>query len=311
MNTPSDRKVVLVTRRTRLEELLLRFHTLAQARFYIEHLGADFADYQKEHETYHAARKVTVQTLEAHGRYQIIDRAFLPNFIFSASDVVVTLGQDGLVANTIKYLDGLPLIGLNPDTYRYDGILLPFEARDLPQVLRDTLAGSRQYKLVTMAKATLSDQQIIYAVNDLFIGPRSHTSARYQIQLGTRSEIQSSSGVIVSTGVGSTGWMKSVITGSFGVAASLQHKENQFTYPPMAWDAKKLCFAVREPFPSKSSGARLVFGEVTARSALHISSLMPENGVIFSDGIEADYLEFNSGAHATIGIAEREGCLVI
>ena len=121
MDAQADRKVVLVTRRTRLEDLLLRFHTLAQAKFYIEHLGADFGDYLKENESYLLARKATVQTLEAHGRYQIIDRAFLPNFLFAPSDVVVTLGQDGLVANTIKYLDGQPLIGLNPDTYRYDG----------------------------------------------------------------------------------------------------------------------------------------------------------------------------------------------
>ena len=104
MDAQADRKVVLVTRRTRLEDLLLRFHTLAQAKFYIEHLGADFGDYLKENESYLLARKATVQTLEAHGRYQIIDRAFLPNFLFAPSDVVVTLGQDGLVANTLKYL---------------------------------------------------------------------------------------------------------------------------------------------------------------------------------------------------------------
>jgi hypothetical protein len=37
---------------------------------------------------------------------------------------------------------------------------------------------------------------------------------------------------------------------------------------------------------------------------------MPENGVIFSDGIEADFLEFNSGDVATIGLSERVGKLV-
>jgi len=38
---------------------------------------------------------------------------------------------------------------------------------------------------------------------------------------------------------------------------------------------------------------------------------MPENGVIFSDGIEADRLEFNSGTEARITVAERQGKLVI
>jgi hypothetical protein len=38
---------------------------------------------------------------------------------------------------------------------------------------------------------------------------------------------------------------------------------------------------------------------------------MPENGVIFSDGIEKDFLEFNSGATLTITIAQQRGCLVL
>jgi NAD kinase len=311
MDAQADRKVVLVTRRSRLEDLLLRFHTIAQAKFYIEHLGADFSGYLQENDSYRIARNTTVQVLEEYGRYQIIDRSFLPNFIFAPSDIVVTLGQDGLVANTIKYLDGQPLIGLNPDTFRYDGVLLPFEPRDLSLVLQDTLSNHRQCKSVTMAKATLADKQEIYAVNDLFIGPRSHTSARYEIQLGSIKEVQSSSGIIISTGVGSTGWMKSIVTGSLGVATSLLHRETKFEYAPMPWDTKKLRFAVREPFPSKASQTKLVFGDTNAKTPLTISSLMPENGVIFSDGIEADYLDFNSGAKAVISIAEREGRLVI
>jgi hypothetical protein len=33
--------------------------------------------------------------------------------------------------------------------------------------------------------------------------------------------------------------------------------------------------------------------------------------VIFSDGIEADYLSFNAGAIATIGLAEKKTYLVV
>ena len=118
MSAASDRKVVLVTRKTRLEDLIAKYLTAAQARFYVEHLGADFSDYQREHDVYQRERQQTVRTLEQWSRYQIIDRSFLPNFIFGPSDIVVALGQDGLVANTMKYLDGHPLIGLNPDAKR-------------------------------------------------------------------------------------------------------------------------------------------------------------------------------------------------
>jgi hypothetical protein len=89
----ADRKVVLVIRHTRLEDLITRYHTLAQAKFYIEHLGADFSEYVTEHETYVVSKRVVLETLAIKGRYQVIDRAFLPNFLFGPDDVVVALGQ--------------------------------------------------------------------------------------------------------------------------------------------------------------------------------------------------------------------------
>jgi len=307
----NDRKVVLVTRRTRLEELVARYHTLAQARFYVEHLGADFAEYQAEHAAYAAAKALVVEALEAHGRWQAIDRGFLTNFMFGPDDVVFALGQDGLVANTMKYLDGQPLVGLNPDPYRYDGILLPFEAKDVRALLPEVLQDKRDAKRITMARATLSDGQVLHAVNDLFIGPRSHVSARYEIALGKRRETQSSSGIIVSTGLGSTGWMRSVVTGSLAIAGAMTHTAGQGQWKPQAWDARALTFAVREPFPSRHSAATLLFGSVTEASPLQLVSWMPDNGVIFSDGIEADRLEFNSGVEARFAVATRAGRLVI
>jgi NAD kinase len=308
MGAGMDRKVVLVTRKTRLDELVARYHSAAQARFYLEHLGADFADYQREHETYLKARETALSVIARFQRRQVIDRQFLPNFLFGPDDIVVALGQDGLVANTMKYLDGQPLVGVNPDPARYDGILLPFEAGDLAAVLPAVAQDRRVARSVTMAKATLSDRQELHAVNDLFVGPKSHTSARYEIAVGEASEIQSSSGIIISTGLGSTAWMKSVVTGARAIAGGSSQRDD--SYRPMAWDADRLIFAVREPFPSVSSRAGIVFGTIEPGTNLRLRSLMPEHGVIFSDGIEADFLQFNSGTEARIGIAERRGQLI-
>ena len=55
----------------------------------------------------------------------------------------------------------------------------------------------------------------------------------------------------------------------------------------------------------------MVFGKISKDQPMSIVSQMSERGVIFSDGIEADFLEFNSGMHATIKIAEKKGLLVI
>lgn len=77
------------------------------------------------------------------------------------------------------------------------------------------------------------------------------------------------------------------------------------------WSSKELLFAVREPFPSISTGTSLVFGKLNSSDTLRIESLMGENGVIFSDGIENDFIAFNSGTEAVISIADKKGLMVV
>ncbi len=328
----SEEKIILVTRPTRLTELKKRFSTRSQAKFYVSHLGQDFSDYDREETEYAKAVQQAQQTLESLGRVQLIDRSFLSNFSFGPNDLVVVLGQDGLVANTVKYLDGQPVIGVNPDPARWDGQLLPFQVRDVDKIVREVFQGGRQRKSVTMAKATLNTGQVLYAVNDIFVGPRSHVSARYNISIGTRAENQSSSGVIVSTGLGSTGWLKSLLAGAAGIVQNASANTSTHSQPEMfpqnrkaattkpavnalhsefPWDSEFLYFTVREPFPSKTTATTIVFGRVTSHDPLTIVSQMPEHGVIFSDGLEQDFLEFHSGARAVITVAEKRGCLVV
>ena len=305
-----ERKAVIVTRRTRREELVARFNTASQARFYIEHSGGDFDDIEREATAYAEALATVRDAVGRFGRIQVVERSLLPTFIFGPDDVVIAVGQDGVVANTMKYLTGQPLLGVNPDPLRFDGILLQFEPADLARVYPEVLAGRRPSRSVTMAKATLADGQVLLAVNDLFIGPRSHTSARYELTIGDRHELQSSSGIIVSTGLGSTAWLKSIVTGSCAIARSLGARIDAAEYRPTPWDAPFLQFAVREPFPSVSTGVNLLCGRADASTTLRVRSLMPDYGVIFSDGLESDFVAFNSGAVATIGVAERQGRLV-
>src|SRR5882724_10646133 len=274
MNRLTDNKIVLVTRPTRLDELVIRFNTVSQARFYIEHQGADFTDYFREDETYHRALSEAQAVLARVGRVQTVDRGFLPNFVFAPDDTVVTLGQDGLVANTLKYLDGQPVVGVNPDPERWDGRLLSFRVSDLPTVMPDVMLRKRPARSVTMAKASLNNGQTLYGVNDLFIGPKTHSSARYLIRSGESSEAQSSSGVIVSTGMGSTGWLKSLLTGAAAISQSAasvltrqatadlsaatkqkgdRGKVGLNVKTDFAWDANYLFFTVREPFPTRTT----------------------------------------------------------
>ena len=302
-------KVVLVTRKTRLDELIYKYNTAEQAKFYIEHMGADFSDYLQEDRIYREAVADVISIAEKYARIQRIDREFLPNMIFGEKDIVIAIGQDGLVANVMKYLDGQPLIGVNPDPMRWDGILLPFEVGQLGPVLLKAIAGNFSARQITMAQAGTQDGQMMLAVNDLFIGQKTHVSARYDITWNRKTEHQSSSGIIVSTGLGSTGWYKSVITQAAGIAREFGGRN--FADRRHEWDDDKLLFVVREPFPSRSTQTGIVYGKLGGTDSFKILSKMSGGGVVFSDGIESDAIEFNAGTEVTVRVAPKKGVLVV
>jgi len=305
-------KVILVTRKTRFEGLIERFNTIGQAKFYLEHSGGDFELYQREHSTYYSSVDHLRMDLQSLGKFQEIERSFLPNFIFTERDVVVTIGIDGLVVNTAKYLSEQPLVAVNPDPVHIDGILLPFNVQQAASIVQRVLKSQAKTIQISMAEARLNDGQSLLAFNDLFIGVKSHVSARYLIQQGEQEEHQSSSGVVVSTGAGSTGWLSSIFNMANGVIKGFDAQPNNMITPvKLEWDDEKLIYVVREPFVSKTTTANLVSGMITPAQPLVIRSEMPEGGCIFSDGVEADFLAFNAGAIATIDLAKKKTRLVI
>lgn len=317
---PVHEKLIVITKKTALEELIERFNTREQARFYLEQMGVDFSDYEAAHARYQTAKADLQNAIPQGVRTQWIEREFLPTFTFGRDDLIVALGPDGLVVNAAKYLDGQPLVAFNPDYQRIDGVLLPFYIEGAPEVLQRAAKGHYQIAAITMAQVTLNDGQTLHALNDLFIGAQTHVSARYELIHQGRGEAQSSSGIIVTTGAGSTGWWRSMLTGAVGITQAqsgvvIEPKTDPHTGRVIDdyrfdWSANELRFAVREPFISKTSQANLICGALRNQETLQIVSRMPQNGVIFSDGIEADFLEFNAGAIATIGVADKKLHLV-
>lgn len=304
-------QVVIVTRRTQLEELVARFNTRGQARFYLEHEGLDFAPIEQAHERFHDALGRVRAAIPHELRQQTIDRTTIPQFSFAERDLIVVVGQDGLVANTAKYAGQTPIIAVNPDPALFDGVLLPFEAREFGAVMDRVLSLNYDCREVTLAEATLSDGQRLLAFNDFFVGARSHVSARYSIRRGEREERQSSSGIIVSTGAGSTGWLQSVYAGAAGIVSALGGQPRSLPDDGrMPWDSDELIYAVREPFPSRVTGTSMVFGSATRSDPLIVVSEMATDGRIFSDGVEDDFLEFNSGTKMTVAPAAARARLV-
>lgn len=323
--------IAIVTRPTRMEGLKQRWATLGAIRFALAsakraeaellavgdvdedelaaEIAADFDDLETEDDTYREAVSRLRQELDFDLPVQVVDRNFLPNFDFARFEVVVVAGQDGLVANTAKYVGNVPIVAVNPDPGRIDGVLLPWQLATARDAVSRVLNGRSQARDVTLAEVNLHDGQRLLAFNDLFVGSRSHVSARYRLELGEQSEVQSSSGLLVSTGAGSTGWMSSVFNMASGIAHWLGGETE--SRPVLAWEDRRLMWAVREPFASLTSRAGMVIGNLREGEQLVVESQMPGGGVIFSDGVEIDYLEFNKGTIARIEVSQRRARLVV
>ena len=303
-------RVIIITDKTRLEQLIERFNSKAQAKFYIESSGGDFNFFELEHNIFYESLKKVKHSISEILKYKIIHRSFLPTYIFTEQDLVLVIGQDGLVANTAKYVSSLPIIGINPDIKRYDGVLLKHSPDYLKSILKDVIKGNYNTKQVTMAKAVLNDGQELLAFNDFYIGADSHVSSKYSIEFNGDKEQQSSSGIIVSTGAGSTGWLSSIFNMT-NIISEYYSRDLADCGTTLDWNENKLIFAVREPFLSKMSQTNIGYGIITKNKTLKIESHMPSKGIIFSDGVESDFLNFNSGSSVEISIANEKANLII
>lgn len=331
-------KIVIITRPTRMQGLVEQFGTPGQAEFYLERAmqieaaplaaaaapgaareilakaskraQADFDMLAEERDQYTEIIDQLRRDLNLGLKVQVLDRKYLPTFVFGPRDIIVTVGQDGLVANTAKYVGNRPIVAINPNPDLFDGVLMPFGVAAARGAVRSVLDGKAKYREVTMGQVSLADGRKLLAFNDFFVGVKSHVSARYRITFNGQSEPHSSSGVLISTGAGSTGWLSSIFNMAAGVGALLG---NEAKSPPlrMNWEDPRLAFVVREPFVSRQSAASIVTGLIEPGKELVIESTMSADGVIFSDGVEADFLNFNTGSIAHIGAAKQRARLVV
>jgi len=291
-------RVVLVRRLSEYEQLIAQHGTAQQARFYLRHQALSIDDLRRNEAKLHDALKVVREAIPRAWRSVEILRGDLNRFVFELRDLIIAVGQDGLVANVAKYLHGQRVIGVNPDALAYEGLLVAHPPASVRTLLLDCAADRARVQSRTMTEALLDDGQRLLALNEIFVGHRSHQSARYRVVYGDHEERQSSSGVIVATGTGSTGWARSMNLERGGA--------NRLPAP----QDPALTFFVREAFPGSGFATRMTAGLLRQGDRLKVISEMNQDGVIFGDGIEEDRLEFLWGAHLSIGVASERLLLV-
>lgn len=294
-------RVVVITRPTPLEQLISRYGTYSQARFCLSATGERIDWYEATHERLEAGLGRALQGIPQDRPYVRVERHDLDRFLFAPDDLVLIVGQDGLVANVAKYLDGQHTVGINPDPARYDGVLCRHAPEHVAALTTAPIEGDARWHIEArvLAEALCDDGQRLLALNEIFVGHITHQSARYRIRAGETEERHSSSGVIVATGTGASGWARSIV------------RQRALDVAMPTAEEARLAWFVREPWPSVATAATLDVGNVDAATPLSIASEMSEGGVIFADGIESDRIEFVSGRRVQLRIAERRLHLVV
>ncbi|SNX64573.1 ATP-NAD kinase [Streptomyces sp. TLI_55] len=290
-------RVVLVHRTTEYEELVAHHGTHGQAAFFLSSRGRDIEELADRHRRTRAALAEVTAAIPLTWRQSRVERRDLDRFLFAPEDVVVVVGQDGLVANVAKYLAGQPVLGVDSDPGRNPGVLVRHRPSEVARLLA---VADREVDELTMVEAVADDTQRLLALNEIYLGAAGHQTARYRLGLdddGGVAEAQASSGVLVGTGTGATGWLRSV----------WRERGAQLRLPGPA--EERLVWFVREAWPSPATGTSLVAGELTAAARLRLT-VESERLIAFGDGMEGDALELTWGQSVRVGVCRERLRLV-
>ncbi len=285
-------RIVVVHRRTELDELLARHGTRGQAGFFLASRGRSLDEVEGRHAALEHALATLAAVIPIDWRRADVERSDLDRFLFAPDDIVAVVGQDGLVANVAKYVDGQPIIGVDAEPGRNPGVLVRQQSEGFEAVLHAVASGAATYDVRVMVEASLDDGQALVALNEVFIGHPSHQSARYRLRTEGAEERQSSSGLIVSTGTGATGWCRSV----------WEQSKSGLTLPDPA--EPRLVWFVREAWPSPVTGTSLIEGELAVGETLRVVA-ETDGLVAFGDGIESDRLTLSWGQEVELQLASR------
>lgn len=280
-------RVVVVHRRSEFDELVARHGTAQQANFFLRQRDRSIDELIERDRALTSGLAVAGQAVPLDWRRAEVERSDLSRFVFGPEDVLVVVGQDGLVANVAKYLDGQPVIGVDPEPGRNAGVLVTHAPDAVESLLGAVVSERVTVSERTLVEAETDDGLRLRALNEVFVGHTGHQSARYRIELPDGDgERQSSSGLLAGTGTGSTGWLRS----------AWLERRSELTLPDPS--DRLLAWFVREAWPSPATGVSFTEGLLADGEKLAI--VAEGDLVCFGDGIESDRLTLTWGQRLEI-----------
>jgi len=205
--------------------------------------------------------------------------------------LIISFGGDNSFTYTSHYAGDTPIIGINSDPLRSVGALCMWSSKDLEETIETILKEEYEIENWTRLKTTINDEKITSATSEYYFGEKQRKDmSRNTIEYRGKEYEQKSSGIIIATGAGSTGWYNSA---------------NRFLFPEgntFTKTEKKAVFINTEPYAYTRKIGELYAGEIREGEKLIIHSLNDEGGTVSCDSWE-EY-DFIRGKTAVIEIGE-------
>ncbi len=181
-------------------------------------------------------------------------------------DFVVAIGGDGTVLSASHYLVDKPILTVNSSPKTSEGVLTKIPIDKIYDKLDEIKENISVEKLERISVFINNKKIPLLALNEVFIAnKKSYLISKYKIKFNGGEEIQRSSGLIFSTGTGSTAWFKSA------------------GGKPFNPNAKFVKMIVREPYEGKFS--RFLLKKLTLKEDDFIEVVPMVESVLAVDSI--------------------------
>ena len=226
----------------------------------------EFARFKESHDEHYAALREVSRVLYSHGvRFTECYRG--KNIDYSPYDLVITVGGDGTFLEAVRRVKNQVIIGVNSAPEYSVGRLCIATSKNFGKILSKILAGD--FKIVNLHRIQVQfskNQKPVNALNDVLICHQNPAMlCRYYAQIGRIKEEQRSSGVWISTAVGSSGAIKSA------GGKVLPQFDKRMQYMP------------RELYQGKLTRYKLRGGVLGSSDSVKVVSLM-RRGMVYIDG---------------------------
>ncbi|MBI3623080.1 NAD(+)/NADH kinase [Candidatus Pacearchaeota archaeon] len=206
---------------------------------------------------------------------------------FQEKDLIITIGGDGTFLSASHYVSSQLIMGVNSNPKRSAGFLTSINLTNLAGKLKQIHGKNYKisnYKRIS-ARIFQKDKCILAenALNEIYIGNSKpqHVSI-YDLKIKSGNELQKSSGILITTGTGSTAWYRSM------------------GGKPFSKLSNKLKFIVREPLNLKIHKPRIKKGQIRSDEKIEVENKI--NHMILSiDSIREYKLKKNDIVEIALG----------